>query len=145
MAEEIQLMELAASNFKVVDPPSYDEMLKCTHCGLCLNQCPTYRVLGWEMDSPRGRIRQMRGVSEGLREVTFEFAEHMDVCLACRACTTACPASIQYGPMVEAARSQALHTLPQKPASRLLRWAIIKQLFTEPERLHLAASVMRLY
>ncbi len=121
------------------------EILKCTHCGLCLNQCPTYRVLGWEMDSPRGRIRQMRGVSEGLREVTVEFAEHMDVCLACRACTTACPAGIQYGPMVESARWQALQTLPQKPTARALRWAIIQQLFTHPARLHTAGGLMRLY
>ncbi len=138
-------MDLAVSNFRVSDPPDYDELLKCTHCGLCLNQCPTYRVLGWEMDSPRGRIRQMRGVSEGLREVTPEFAEHMDVCLACRACTTACPASINYGPMVEAARWQALQTLPQKPRARALRWLVFKQLFPNPERLHLVAGLMRLY
>ncbi|MGB8645212.1 MAG: heterodisulfide reductase-related iron-sulfur binding cluster [Anaerolineae bacterium] len=145
MTQEIRLLDLAASNFKVVDPPDYDEILKCTHCGLCLNQCPTYRVLGWEMDSPRGRIRQMRGVSEGLREVTPEFAGHMDACLACRACTTACPASINYGPMVEAARAQALQTLPQTPRARALRWLVFRQLFPYPERLHRVGSLMRLY
>lgn len=121
------------------------EMVKCTHCGLCLNQCPTYRVLGWEMDSPRGRIRQMRGVVEGLREVTVDFGEHMDVCLACRACQTACPGNLNFGEMVEAARWRALRTVPQKPLSRLARWLVFRQLFPHPRRLHLAAALLRLY
>jgi glycolate oxidase iron-sulfur subunit len=145
MAAEIHLMEKPAGNFKITDPPEYSEILKCTHCGLCLNQCPTYRVLGWEMDSPRGRIRQMRGVAEGLREVTLEFAEHMDVCLACRACQTACPANLNFGEMVEAARWQALQTLPQKPWSRALRWLVFKQLFPHPRRLHFVGALLRIY
>jgi Fe-S oxidoreductase len=123
----------------------FPEMLKCTHCGLCLNECPTYRVLGWEMDSPRGRIRQMRGAVEGLREVTVDFAEHMDVCLACRACQTACPGNLNFGQMVEAARWQALQTLPQKRLSRVLRWLTFNQLFPHPRRVRLVASLLRLY
>ncbi len=141
MAIEIQ----NSSNFKYPDPPKVSEILKCTHCGLCLNQCPTYRVLGWEMDSPRGRIRLMRGVAEGLYEVTPGFAEHMDVCLACRACQTACPASIDFGQMVEAARAQALQSTPQKPLATLMRWLVLKQLFPFPGRLNLLASLLRLY
>jgi Fe-S oxidoreductase len=133
------------SNYPATDAPEYSELLKCTHCGLCLNQCPTYRVLGWEMDSPRGRIRLMRGVTEGLFEVTPRFAEHMDVCLACRACQTACPASIGFGEMVEAARGQALQTLPQKPIPRLMRWLVLKQLFPHPNRLNFAAALLRFY
>ncbi len=143
MGQEIQLM--TRGNFKFADLPDYEEMLKCTHCGLCLNQCPTYRVLGWEMDSPRGRIRQMRGVSEGLREVSVEFAEHMDVCLACRACQTACPASIDYGKLVEKSRAQALKTLPEKPLPRALRWLVLKQLFPYPQRLHGLGVLLRFY
>ncbi len=135
----------SASNFKFVEPPKIEDILKCTHCGLCLNQCPTYRVLGWEMDSPRGRIRLMRGVTEGLYDVTPSFAEHMDVCLACRACQTACPASINFGQMVEAARAQALQTIPQKPLARFLRWLVLKQLFPHQWRLNLLASLLRLY
>ncbi len=145
MAEEIQLMEKPAGNFKFVDPPEYSEIMKCTHCGLCLNQCPTYRVLGWEMDSPRGRIRQMRGVAEKSREVTLEFAEHMDVCLACRACQTACPANLNFGEMVEAARAQALQTLPQRPLSRALRWLVFEQLFPHPRRLDFVGALLRIY
>jgi glycolate dehydrogenase iron-sulfur subunit len=145
MAAEIHLMENSAGNFKFIDPPEFSEILKCTHCGLCLNQCPTYRVLGWEMDSPRGRIRQMRGVAEGLREVTLEFAEHMDVCLGCRACQTACPGNLNFGEMVEAARWQALQTLPQKPLSRALRWLVFKQLFPYPRRLQFVGALLRIY
>ena len=145
MAAEIQLTEKPAGNFKFIDPPEFSEILKCTHCGLCLNQCPTYRVLGWEMDSPRGRIRQMRGVAEGLREVTLEFADHMDACLACRACQTACPANLNFGEMVEAARWQALQSLPQKPTSRALRWLVFKQLFPHPRRLLFVGALMRFY
>lgn len=127
------------------DAPDYAELLKCTHCGLCLNQCPTYRVLGWEMDSPRGRIRLMRGVTEGMFDITPRFAEHMDVCLACRACQTACPASIDFGEMVEAARGQALQTLPRKPLARFMRWLVLKQLFTHPSRLNFVAGLLRFY
>ncbi len=122
-----------------------EDILKCTHCGLCLNQCPTYRVLGWEMDSPRGRVRLMRGVAEGLFEVTPTFADHMDVCLACRACQTACPASINFGQMVEAARAQALQTIPQRPLPRFLRWLVLRQIFPHPARLNAVAALLRLY
>jgi glycolate oxidase iron-sulfur subunit len=138
-------MEKPASNFRFADPPQLAEILKCSHCGLCLNQCPTYRVLGWEMDSPRGRIRLMRGVTEGQFEVTPAFAEHMDVCLACRACQTACPANLNFGEMVEAARAQALQTLPQTPQARILRWLVFKQLFPHPRRLKLAITFLKLY
>ena len=67
------------------DPPALSEMLRCTHCGLCLNQCPTYRALGWEMDSPRGRIYQMNAVVNGA-PITDSYIEHLDCCLACRGC-----------------------------------------------------------
>lgn len=133
------------SNFKFPDPPDVAEILKCTHCGLCLNQCPTYRVLGWEMDSPRGRIRLMRGVTEGLFEMTPTFAEHMDVCLACRACQTACPANLNFGQMVEAARAQAVSSLPPKPSSRFLRWLVLGQFFPYPARLNSIAALLRFY
>lgn len=145
MTADIHLLEKPVGNFKFVDPPDLSEINKCTHCGLCLNQCPTYRVLSWEMDSPRGRIRQMRGVAAGLREVTVDFAEHMDVCLACRACQTACPGNLNFGEMVEAARWQALQSLPQKPLSRALRWLVFKQTFTHPARLNFVGALLRIY
>ena len=65
---------------------------QCVHCGLCLDYCPTYRVLGTEMDSPRGRIYQIKAVYEGkIEKDDPHFAEHMYACLDCRACQTVCP------------------------------------------------------
>ena len=76
------------------------------HCGLCLNDCPTYRELGVEMDSPRGRIYQMVQVANGRAEINPAYIEHLDLCLACRGCETACPSGVQYGRMMEAARAE---------------------------------------
>jgi glycolate oxidase iron-sulfur subunit len=81
-------------------------MRQCIHCGFCLPTCPTYAVLGTEMDSPRGRIYQMQAVAEGRMAVSADFVEHMYCCLGCRACETACPSGVQFGKLIEAAREQ---------------------------------------
>ncbi|MBI5877100.1 MAG: 4Fe-4S dicluster domain-containing protein [Chloroflexi bacterium] len=120
-------------------------MLRCTHCGMCLNACPTYRVLGWEMDSPRGRVYLMRGVAEGRYEVDAHFAQHMDACLACLACQTACPATVQFGQLVESARWQVTQHMPQSRLERFVRWLVFKQLFASNFKLRFAASLIRLY
>src|SRR3984893_2470371 len=79
---------------------------QCIHCGFCLPTCPTYAVLGVEMDSPRGRIYQMQAVAEGRLAISPEFVDHMYCCLGCRACETACPSGVQFGKLIEAAREQ---------------------------------------
>ena len=83
---------------------TYDLMRQCIHCGFCLPTCPTYAVLGVEMDSPRGRIYQMQAVADGRLDVSAEFVDHMYCCLGCRACETACPSGVQFGKLIEAAR-----------------------------------------
>lgn len=147
--EHIPLIDLvkgaAVGNYTAEDAPDYGEILRCTHCGLCLENCPTYRILGLEADSPRGRIYQMRAVAEDRYEVNADFAEHMNVCLACRACETACPATIGYGQLVEAARWQAVATLPMGWRERLLRSLVFRQLFPYPRRLRVAARLLWLY
>jgi glycolate oxidase iron-sulfur subunit len=85
---------------------TYDLMRQCIHCGFCLPTCPTYAVLGVEMDSPRGRIYQMQAVAEGKLEIADDFIEHMYCCVGCRACETACPSGVQFGKLIEAAREQ---------------------------------------
>src|SRR5947209_5046809 len=113
---------------------TYDLMRQCIHCGFCLPTCPTYAVLGVEMDSPRGRIYQMQAVADGRMEVSAEFVDHMYCCLGCRACETACPSGVQFGKLIEAAREhiqlEVAHiplfsehigpetTLPEKPISK---------------------------
>lgn len=84
----------------------YNLMRQCIHCGFCLPTCPTYAVLGVEMDSPRGRIYQMQAVAEGRLEISDDFVEHMNCCVGCRACETACPSGVQFGKLIEAAREQ---------------------------------------
>ncbi len=87
------------------DRPTWELYKTCIHCGLCLNQCPTYRVLGMEMDSPRGRIYQVLQVDTGRLALGASFVTHIDRCLDCRACETACPSGVQYGRIVERARA----------------------------------------
>ncbi|HWX56235.1 MAG TPA: heterodisulfide reductase-related iron-sulfur binding cluster [Verrucomicrobiae bacterium] len=88
------------------DQPSWELLSTCVHCGLCLNHCPTYKTLGLEMDSPRGRIYQILQVNEGKLPLAESFVTHIDRCLGCLACETACPSGVQYGKIVERARAQ---------------------------------------
>jgi len=105
MSELVQL-KAGPSNFSGQDKPTWELYSTCIHCGLCLNHCPTYRVLGTEMDSPRGRIYQVLQVDEGKLPIGDSFATHIDRCLGCLACETACPSGVQYGHIVERARAQ---------------------------------------
>src|SRR5947209_5370100 len=85
--------------------PAQSDLDRCVHCGLCLNACPTYRELGLEMDSPRGRIYQMNEVANGA-PITSSYILHLDLCLACRGCESACPSGVPYGRLIEAARTE---------------------------------------
>lgn len=79
----------------------YERFLDCVHCGLCTAACPTYVELGNENDSPRGRIYLMRAVTDGRLDLTSEVRRHLELCLDCRACETACPSGVQYGKLIE--------------------------------------------
>ena len=99
-------LELRHSNFSPHEKPSWDLYSRCVHCGLCLDQCPTYRALGTEMDSPRGRIYQIVQVDEGRLALGDSFVTHIDRCLGCLNCQTACPSGVAYGSLLERARAQ---------------------------------------
>src|SRR5262245_46971116 len=84
----------------------YELFLDCVHCGLCTSYCPTYVELGTEMDSPRGRIYLMRAVTDGRVPLDNTVRRHLDLCLDCRACESACPSGVQYGQLIEPFRAQ---------------------------------------
>ena len=124
--------------------PAQEDLDRCVHCGLCLNACPTYRELGVEMDSPRGRIYQMSAIANG-EPITPEYIRHMDLCLACRGCETACPSGVPYGRMIEAARAALEPHRRRSPASRLLRKLIFDHVLPSPTALKIAGTGLYLY
>src|SRR5712671_4471711 len=92
----------------------YELFLDCVHCGLCTSACPTYVELGDENDSPRGRIYLMRAVTDGRLALDEEVRGHLDLCLDCRACESACPSGVQYGRLIEPFRIHMQKTLNRK-------------------------------
>src|SRR5262249_4916911 len=80
---------------------NYEKFLDCVHCGLCTAACPTYLEPGDENNSPRGRIYLMRSIVDGRLDLTPRVERHLDLCLDCRACETACPSGVQYGRLIE--------------------------------------------
>jgi glycolate oxidase iron-sulfur subunit len=122
-----------------------DGLRACVHCGICLPQCPTYRVLGEEMDSPRGRIYLMRAAAEGRTALTPTMARHLDLCLGCRACETACPSGVPFGQLLEATRGQLARQNIRAPDTdrRTLDWAL--RTFPDVGRLGLLMRALRAY
>src|SRR4051795_1153385 len=127
------------------DAPQRVDLDRCVHCGLCLNACPTYRELGVEMDSPRGRIYQMVQVAEGRAEINPSYLEHIDLCLACRACESACPSGVQYGRLVEAARADIEANTERPWATRVLRDFVFRRLLPSPALLTAAGAGLWMY
>jgi glycolate oxidase iron-sulfur subunit len=123
--------------------PHIAEVEACVHCGLCLNQCPTYRVTHLEAESPRGRIYLVEAAAEGRLEVTPSVVGHLYLCLACRACETACPSGVQYGRIAEAARE--VLGPPGPPVTRAITRLALRHLMPYPGRLRLAGRLIGLY
>ncbi len=125
--------------------PSYDQLINCMHCGMCLPTCPTYQLTGLEINSPRGRIHMIRAVADGHLEITDKFKESIEFCLNCQACVTACPAGVQYGHLVEAAQLQIAATERIKRGKPTWRQRIINWLFLDLTRLKQLSDLIRIY
>jgi glycolate oxidase iron-sulfur subunit len=129
--------------FSAPDAPDLEAIRTCVHCGICLPQCPTYRVLGEEMDSPRGRLYLMRAAAEGRAAITETFTRHLDLCLGCRACETACPSGVPFGSLLEATRAQ-IERHGRSGRERRFR-ALLFALFPHPRRVGVALTLLRFY
>jgi glycolate oxidase iron-sulfur subunit len=123
-----------------------DKLLTCVHCGLCLPACPTYRQLGNENDSPRGRIYLMRGVVEEKIGIGKSFVTHIDLCLGCRGCETVCPSGVPYGHLLEAARAEvSKHKSENGFLSEKVQRLVLNKVFTRPKLLRVVLRVARFF
>lgn len=138
------LLQPSSSAFDALRPPAADTLADCVHCGFCLPACPTYQLWGEEMDSPRGRIHLMELAREGDASMTDTFVGHMDACLGCMACVTACPSGVRYQELIEATRAQIERNHTRTRADRWFRAAIFA-LFPYPQRLRVALVGAWLY
>jgi glycolate oxidase iron-sulfur subunit len=136
---------MAVSEVQVAAGPRQFDLDRCVHCGLCLNACPTYRELGLEMDSPRGRVYQMVQAASGAVPIGPSYIQHLELCLACRACETACPSGVQYGRLIEAARAQ-IEAAKRRPLPvRLFRRFLFDHLLVSPRTMRWAGNLLYFY
>ena len=118
------------------------KLLACIHCGLCLEACPTYVITGDENDGPRGRLYLMRAVGEGrLASDSASFERHIDRCLGCRACEQVCPAGVEYGQLLEAARGELFESGPKRGFSYGVLRIVLKHVWLHPARLKFAFAM----
>jgi len=130
--------------FDAHHPPAREIIDKCVHCGFCLPVCPTYVLWHEEMDSPRGRIYLMKMAADGAAAMNDKWVGHLDACLGCMACMTACPSGVDYGKLIEATRAQIERRYERSPAERFYRRMILK-IFTDPERLRKMLLPLKVY
>jgi glycolate oxidase iron-sulfur subunit len=126
-----------------LDPRTFQRGLSCVHCGLCLPACPTFTQTGHEADSPRGRIQLMLGLATGDIQPTQSVRQHLDLCLDCRGCESACPSGVVYHELIEETRQKLAASAPLRGHQRLMR-AIFYNIFVYPTRLKLALLPARI-
>lgn len=122
--------------FDDTDRPSRKIIQDCVHCGFCLSSCPTYLETGNELDSPRGRIHLIKAAEEGRIQMGESLVKHLDLCLGCLACETACPSGVKYGSLIEMSRGQIERRFKRGLREKILR-AFIFNIFPYPRRLRL--------
>lgn len=132
------------SKFDSKNPPQQELIDSCVHCGFCLATCPSYRVIGKEMDSPRGRIYLMDAINKGEATIDETTSQHFDSCLGCLACVSTCPSGVEYGELIAATRPQIERNQPRSLPDRLIR-TLIFNLFPYPNRLRTFLPALWLY
>lgn len=132
------------SAFDSHHPPDNALIKDCVHCGFCLSACPTYVLWGEEMDSPRGRIYMMKKAANGEAALNERFARHMDNCLGCLACMTACPSGVQYEKLIEATRVQVERHVPRSMGESIFR-RMLFETFPYARRMRLLSLPLLVY
>ena len=133
-------MQTTFSESQLAEPDirtANDVLRKCVHCGFCTATCPTYVLLGDELDSPRGRIYLIKDMLENDKPASEQVVTHIDRCLSCLSCMTTCPSGVHYMHLVDIARARIEKTYRRKPADRLLR-NLLAWLLPHPGRFRLA-------
>lgn len=120
-----------------------EKAVKCIRCGFCLDACPTFRLTGNEADSPRGRIYLMRSVAEKVLPLDDGVRAHLDACLGCRACETACPSGVQYASILEHFRAE-MEAYGDRPAAQKFARRLLLNTLTHPRRLAMALKAQSL-
>ena len=135
-----------SSDANLLKSLDYSVLQQCMHCGLCLPTCPTYDETGRERNSPRGRIALMRAIADDELTVSKEFGAEMYYCLGCLACTSACPAGVDYATLFEASRAEIERQhLLDTPRRTFVRWLTLRLLFTRPRLLRLVGRLLWLW
>jgi glycolate oxidase iron-sulfur subunit len=122
----------------------YSHYQSCVHCGLCTASCPTYLETSDENDSPRGRIYLMRAVADGRLGISTQVRHHLDLCLDCRACESACPSGVKYGQIIEPFKVAMNASAPSSDRTGLLQRLILHHLFPHADRVKAALAPARL-
>ena len=144
MPHTIEIKTQQPSSFDAHHPPEKEDIDDCVHCGFCLPACPTYVLWGEEMDSPRGRIYMIKKAAEGEAPLDNRFRQHMDRCLGCMACMTACPSGVEYNKLIEPVRAQIERNLPRSVGENIFR-ELIFATFPHPARLRLLSFPLLMY
>jgi len=131
--------------FDAQGAPDPAKLRACVHCGLCLQACPTYRELKLEPDSPRGRLYLMRALHDGRLDLAARLRAHLDLCLVCRACETACPSGVPFGELMEATRGQLERRHPERGPGHWAQEVALRSLLPSPRNLSLLTGALRFY
>ena len=125
--------------------PSPADLSQCVHCGLCLPNCPTYLLTGYEAESPRGRIHLIAALNEGRVEANDAYRQHLELCLVCRNCESVCPSGVHFGRIMEAGRAQLYERAALSPGERLFRRLAFKELLPHRSRLRALFAALLIY
>jgi glycolate oxidase iron-sulfur subunit len=139
-----ELIDQKNQGFDPKNPPAQELIDSCVHCGFCLSTCPSYRVIGKEMDSSLGRIYLMNAINKGEAVLDETTSQHFDTCLGCLACVSTCPSGVQYDQLIAAVRPQVERNQPRSFKDKIIRFLIFN-LFPYPVRLKLFLPFLWLY